>query len=99
MAPGSGWRPLPPPPGVGGWVLAASAAGFLLMVWDKWQARRGGRRVPERVLWLVALLGGTPGLLLGMQLCRHKTRQWAFAWGLPLLLAAQAWFLARLWRR
>ena len=37
----------------------------------------------------VALLGGTPGALLGMWTFRHKTRHWYFRYGLPALLLVQ----------
>ena len=43
---------------------------------------------------LLALLGGTPGAILGMWTFRHKTRHWYFRWGLPVLLTLQLalWF-------
>lgn len=91
-------RIVPPPYRLGALVLALSLAGVLLMGWDKWQARRGGRRVPERVLLAVALAGGTPGVVLGMLLFRHKTRHALFAWGLPALMLLQAWFAGRFLR-
>ena len=43
----------------------------------------------ERAFFCVALLGGTPGALLGMWTFRHKTRHWYFRYGLPALLLAQ----------
>ena len=61
---------------------------FLLMGTDKRLAKRGARRVPERTLFLLALLLGAPGGLLGMYAFRHKTRHWYFVlgfWGLALL--------------
>ena len=56
---------------------------------DKWKARHNRWRVPERAFFCVALLGGTPGALLGMWTFRHKTRHWYFRYGLPALLLAQ----------
>jgi uncharacterized membrane protein YsdA (DUF1294 family) len=79
------------------WVALASNVDLVLCVWDKRQARGGRSRVPERVLLGLALLGGSPGLVLGMLLARHKTRKASFLLVLALVLAAQGallwWFL------
>lgn len=60
------------------WVFAA-------MGYDKRQAKKRGRRVPERNLWLLAILGGGIGAYLGMQMFRHKTRHTSFRIGFLLL--------------
>lgn len=66
---------------------------------DKRRARRGRWRVPERTLFLLPLLGGSIGALLGMRTFRHKTKHWYFVWGIPAILLAQialaAWLLYR----
>lgn len=72
------------------YVLVLSLLGFLLMGADKWKARRGAWRIKESTLFLVAILGGSPGALLGMHLFRHKTKHWYFRYGLPALLMLQA---------
>ena len=46
------------------WVLCASLLDFAFMGVDKWKARHNRWRVPERAFFCVALLGGTPALLL-----------------------------------
>ena len=56
---------------------------------DKAKARRGAWRVPEKTLFLLPLLGGSVGALLGMLIFRHKTKHWYFVWGIPLILLAQ----------
>lgn len=76
------------------WCLVLSVLGFLLMGYDKLQAKRGRRRVPEKSLFSVALLGGAAGAVLGMYLFHHKTRHWYFKWGLPAILLLQ---LGLLW--
>ena len=51
---------------------------FLLFGYDKFQAKRGGWRIPERVLLGLSLVGGGIGALAGMQVFRHKTRKKIF---------------------
>lgn len=59
------------------------------MLADKIKAKKNLWRIPESVLFLVALLGGSLGSLLGMYAFRHKTRHIQFILGLPLIFAAQ----------
>ena len=56
---------------------------------DKAKAKRGAWRVPEKTLFLLPLLGGSLGALLGMRVFHHKTKHWYFVWGIPLILLAQ----------
>jgi uncharacterized membrane protein YsdA (DUF1294 family) len=58
--------------------VAASAAAFVVYGWDKRAARRGGRRVSERTLHLLALAGGWPGAAAAQSLLRHKSRKVPF---------------------
>ena len=76
------------------WCLGLSVLGFFLMGYDKLQAKRGRRRVPEKSLFSVALLGGAAGAVLGIYLFHHKTQHWYFKWGLPAILLLQ---LGLLW--
>lgn len=48
---------------------------FLAFGWDKRCAERGQRRIPERTLHALELLGGWPGALLAMQTFRHKRKK------------------------
>ena len=63
--------------------------GLCLMAFDKRRARRGGHRIRERTLFLVAALGGSIGCWAGMYLFRHKTKHCAFVVGIPAILAVQ----------
>lgn len=70
--------------------------GLTLVVfgWDKLQARRRRRRVPERWLLRLALLGGGPGALLGSWVFNHKTRKSRIRislYAIVLLQVAAAW--------
>ncbi|HOU33020.1 MAG TPA: DUF1294 domain-containing protein [Synergistaceae bacterium] len=84
---------------LGGLLLLLNVGAVLVMGWDKFQAQRQGRRVPERTLFLLALGGGSVGCLAGMYGFRHKTRHASFVWGMPLILLAQlSLALALFWR-
>ena len=71
------------------YLLIINAAGFLLMLVDKWKAKKNRWRVRESTLLLIAALGGSVGSLAGMYLFRHKTLHLKFTLGIPLILAAQ----------
>ena len=72
---------------------------FAMMGIDKGKARRGTWRIPEKTLFVFALLGGAVGGTAGMFLFRHKTKHLSFRLGFPLLAAAQLALLARLWMK
>lgn len=55
-------------------LIPLSIITFLLMGYDKVQARADGRRIPERVLLVLGIIGGAIGGLIGMRVFRHKTR-------------------------
>lgn len=59
-------------------LIPMSMITFLLMGYDKMQAKSDGQRIPERVLFVLGILGGAIGGLLGMQIFRHKTRHGSF---------------------
>lgn len=71
------------------WVLVLSLTAFALFGLDKRKARRGQYRVPEKILFLSAILGGSPGAILGMRFFHHKTLHKRFRYGLPAILALQ----------
>lgn len=62
---------------------------FILMGVDKRRAKRGAWRVPERTLFLSAILGGSIGGWLGMELFRHKTKHKSFTIGFPCIMLFQ----------
>ena len=62
---------------------------FLLMGLDKAKARRHRWRIPEKTLFLSAIIGGSIGAILGMQIFRHKTKHASFRIGMPCILIAQ----------
>ena len=63
--------------------------GFFSMFLDKQKAKRGKWRIPEKTLFLLAIIGGSLGTTLGMHVFRHKTKHWYFKLGMPLILIVQ----------
>lgn len=82
-----------------GTYAALSLVTFATYAWDKFQAQRGGRRVPEARLHLLGLAGGFPGAALAMLVVRHKTQKLVFHALVTLAFAlhagAWAWWLLR----
>lgn len=67
------------------WLIFVNLLALVLFGLDKHRARHRQWRIPEAVLFLVALLGGSLGAVVGMDLFRHKTQRKAFHRGLPIL--------------
>ena len=68
-----------------GWCIILTLIGFCSMGIDKRKARLGKWRIPEKTLFLIAILGGSPGSIAGMYFFHHKTRHASFRYGLPLI--------------
>ena len=79
------------------YLLVINVVGFLLMGIDKLRAKKQVWRVPEKTLFLMALIGGSIGTNVGMYVFRHKTKHWYFVIGMPLILIVQialiVWFV------
>ena len=71
--------------------------GFATMALDKRRAIRHKWRIPERTLFLIALLFGSIGVLTGMYVFRHKTKHLSFSIGIPAILVAQLLLLSFLY--
>ena len=84
-------------PAVAIYLVAVSLCAFVLCGYDKRVAGGEATRVPENVLFGVAVAGGALGLLFGMRFFRHKTRKTSFRWAVPIIIALQAglayWFV------
>lgn len=66
-----------------------NAFALLIMLLDKRRARKKQWRIPEATLISVAVLGGSPGIWLGMYLFTHKIRKPKFYIGIPCILISQ----------
>lgn len=71
------------------YLLIINALGFVLMLADKFKAKKNLWRIPEATLMTVAAIGGSVGSLIGMYTVRHKTKHRKFTVGIPLILAVQ----------
>lgn len=71
------------------YLIIINIAGFISMALDKHFAAKHMWRIPEKTLFLIAILGGSIGSNAGMQVCRHKTKHWYFVVFMPLILIAQ----------
>lgn len=78
------------------YLLIVNIVAFFLMGIDKKKAQTGAWRIPEKTLFLSAILGGGGGAIAGMQLFRHKTKHRSFVIGMPLILLMWVIFLAAL---
>ena len=72
------------------YLLIINIVGVYVMWEDKRRAKADAWRIPEKVLFLVALLGGSLGTTYGMFQFRHKTKHWYFKYGMPAILLAEA---------
>lgn len=62
---------------------------FFVYGLDKWKARRAKWRIREAALLTLAVLGGSVGAWLGMNVWRHKTKHAKFKYGIPIILILQ----------
>lgn len=62
---------------------------FLLMGYDKHEAKVNQWRISEKALFLFCLFGGSIGGICGMYAFRHKTQKWYFKIGFLLILIIQ----------
>lgn len=76
------------------YLVAVNLLGFAIMGIDKSKAKKRAFRISEATLFIVAIIGGSIGSILGMQIFRHKTKHWYFKFGMPFILLIQLAFVA-----
>lgn len=77
-----------------GYLVGVNVATMAIYGYDKAVAGGTRMRVPERVLHLLALMGGSPAALLSQNLFRHKTVKTSFQRVFWLIVALQTVALA-----
>ena len=71
------------------YLMIINLISIIVCVLDKYSAKVGGRRVPEKTLFVLCLLGGSVGMYLTMRLIRHKTLHKRFMIGIPIIIIFQ----------
>ena len=69
------------------YIAVVNVVAFALYGLDKYKAKTGAWRIPEKTLLGIAVIGGSVGALVGMNFFHHKTKHWYFKYGLPAIVA------------
>ena len=72
-----------------GYLVLVNLVSFVMYGIDKRKAIKDQWRIPEKTLLLAALVGGSLGAFVGMQIFHHKTKHWNFKTFFPLMLIVQ----------
>ena len=75
------------------YLILINLASFAMMGIDKRRAEKKLWRIPESTLFIIAIIGGSIGSIIGMRVFHHKTRHWYFVYGMPLILLLQILFI------
>ncbi len=81
------------------YLLVINVFTFLIMGYDKHEAKKGHWRISEQTLFTLVIIGGSIGGILGMFTFRHKTKKWYFRFGFPIILIFQILVVIDLIRR
>ncbi|MEE6452740.1 DUF1294 domain-containing protein [Gottfriedia acidiceleris] len=71
------------------YLVIVNIVSFAIMGNDKSRAKRKAWRIPERILFLFAIIGGSIGSILGMYYFKHKTKHPKFVFGYWIILFIQ----------
>lgn len=75
------------------YILIVNSITFVTAGYDKYLATKNKHRISENTLFLMAALGGSAGLLLGMLIFRHKTSKTSFIIKFGLIFLVQMVFV------
>lgn len=71
------------------YTIAINCIGFVIMGYDKQRAIKHEWRIKEKTIFVIGFLGGCIGILLGINIFRHKTKHKKFVYGIPFILFIQ----------
>ena len=79
------------------YLIVINLISFLAMYIDKRKAKYGRWRIPEQTLFILALIGGSIGAIVGVYTFRHKTKKLRFSIGFPVILILQIILIFSVW--
>jgi len=79
------------------YLVAISLIAIVMTLYDKRAAGKGARRVKERTLLLVSVLGGSVAMFVALRITRHKTKHLKFMVGIPVIIALQIAAIIYIW--
>lgn len=71
------------------YLIVINIIGFATMGIDKSKAQNHRWRIRENTIFILALIGGSVGVKIGMQHYRHKTQHKQFVYGIPAIIILQ----------
>ncbi len=71
------------------YLIIINIMGLLIMLIDKKKAINSKWRIPEKTIFIVTMLGGGIGTIIGMYKFRHKTKKLKFTIGLPVITLSE----------
>ena len=71
------------------YLVIMNVIGFIMMAVDKYKAKHHAWRINEKAFFLISLIGGSLGTIIGMYTFHHKTKHWYFVIGMPFILIVQ----------
>ena len=71
------------------YLVVINVVTFFVYGVDKWKAKKSKWRIREAALLGLAVLGGSIGAWLGMQVWHHKTQHKKFKYGVPAIIIVQ----------
>lgn len=72
------------------YALCINLISWIMMGIDKSKAKKVARRIPEKMLFTLAAVGGSVGIYIGMRMFRHKTRHRSFQIVIPVFILLHA---------
>ena len=71
------------------YLIFISLVSFFITCYDKFCAIKGMRRISERNLLTLSVLGGSVAMYITMHIIRHKTKYSKFMVGIPVIIIMQ----------